>query len=531
MGAPLVVRLVTHQPDPGPIGRAVRDALAHKPADPVATFYRAHNFHPLWLDGAAVRPEAMQLIEVLRQSGQDNLDPAVYRPEQMALEVAHAGRRPASLARAEIDLSRAYAAYAVDLHRPVRSAGLQFIDPAVRLPPTEARAALEAVLRAPSLADALGSAQKMNLIYTQLRTALGERRARGDEGATTRRIEANLERARALPPDLGQRFILVNPARETLWLYADGKPQDSMRVVVGKPSLPTPSMVGLVRYAQLNPYWNVPPDLVRDRLAPAVLRRGPGYLRDHHFEVLSDWSPSAAVLNSDSVDWSAVADGRRPLRVRQRPGQDNMMGHVKFMLPNPLGIYLHDTSERGLFRDAERTDSSGCVRVQHPGKLADWLFQRPVKFKTSGAPDQRIDLPAPVPVYILYLTAAPGPDGLVFPSDIYARDPTVQGELGSMPGRGGPQVEQAVAAAADSGAKACGDKAACPRLHAAKHHATHASAKPRLRKIPVKASRPKAPHKCQGRNTWATQIRFWSNSRKADCVSRHPARAPRSARR
>jgi murein L,D-transpeptidase YcbB/YkuD len=154
---------------------------------------------------------------------------------------------------------------------------------------------------------------------------------------------------------------------------------------------------------------------------------------------MSDWSATARVLDPASVDWAAVAAGQRgPPRVRQRPGPDNMMGRVKFMLPNPLGIYLHDTPERALFGNAERTDSAGCVRLQHPDQLAEWLFRRPVTFDPSGAPDQRIDLPSPAPLYILYLTLAPGPTGLTVLPDLYGRDPTTLAELGAKSARGSP---------------------------------------------------------------------------------------------
>jgi L,D-transpeptidase YcbB len=116
--------------------------------------------------------------------------------------------------------------------------------------------------------------------------------------------------------------------------------------------------------------------------------------------------------------------------VRQRPGPHNMMGTVKFMLPNPLGIYLHDTPMRGLFGDASRTDSAGCVRLQHPARLGAWMFGQKQAFDSKGAPDQRVNLPTPVPVYILYLTAQPGADGISYPPDIYSRDPGVKTALG-----------------------------------------------------------------------------------------------------
>lgn len=112
-----------------------------------------------------------------------------------------------------------------------------------------------------------------------------------------------------------------------------------------------------------------------------------------------------------------------------------MMGQVKFMLPNPLGVYLHDTSERSLFHDASRFDSAGCVRVQYPRWLANWLLQRTVRLDQAKAPDERLDVPRPVPVYILYLTAQPTAKGLTFAHDIYQRNEALADEMAAMPDR------------------------------------------------------------------------------------------------
>jgi murein L,D-transpeptidase YcbB/YkuD len=205
-----------------------------------------------------------------------------------------------------------------------------------------------------------------------------------------------------------------------------------MPVVVGKTDDQTPTMIGLLRYALLNPYWNVPPDLVREKIAPAVLREGAGYMARRRFEALADFSPGAAILDPAGVDWAAVAAGARTLRVRQLPGGDNLMGQLKFMLPNPLGIYLHDTPLRTEFAADLRTDSHGCVRLQDAARLALWILGHSVAAAPSGGPDQRVDIGPPIAVYILYLTAQPQPGGgVTFLSDIYHRDPPLLAALGA----------------------------------------------------------------------------------------------------
>jgi murein L,D-transpeptidase YcbB/YkuD len=194
-----------------------------------------------------------------------------------------------------------------------------------------------------------------------------------------------------------------------------------MRVIVGKRAMPTPEMAGLIRYAALNPYWNLPPDLIRKRARNAVAR-GVRVIAEERLQVLSDWSEQARPLDPRRVDWRAVAAGRRLVNMRQLPGPQNMMGRVKFMLPNDLGVYLHDTPHRDLFARADRRESSGCVRLEDAQRLGRWLFDG-VMPQADGTPEQQVDLPRPVPVFITYLTVLPTRDGVVFQRDSYRRDP------------------------------------------------------------------------------------------------------------
>jgi murein L,D-transpeptidase YcbB/YkuD len=234
-------------------------------------------------------------------------------------------------------------------------------------------------------------------------------------------IEANLQRARALPADLGRRYIIVDTAAARLSMYEDGRPVDTMRVIVGRPGSQTPMLAAYVRHAVLNPYWNVPPDLVRSRIAPNALNLGPTYLRERGYEVLSGYDVDAEPVDPTGVDWAAVVAGRQDVRIRQRPGPGNMMGDVKFMLSDDLGIYLHDTPDRNLFAGADRRQSSGCIRLEDPERLGRWLFGRPLVAQTSR-PELRVELPEPVPVYVTYFTVEPTADGLVFRDDGYGLD-------------------------------------------------------------------------------------------------------------
>ena len=123
-----------------------------------------------------------------------------------------------------------------------------------------------------------------------------------------------------------------------------------------------------------------------------------------------------------SVDWRAVAAGKVNVRVRQLPGPDNAMGRMKFMFPNAQGIYLHDTPEKGLLGEDSRMFSGGCVRLEDAPRLARWLYGGNAPSTTSTSPEQRVDLPRPVPVYLTYLTAVPNGGSVTFLPDVYNRD-------------------------------------------------------------------------------------------------------------
>ena len=174
-----------------------------------------------------------------------------------------------------------------------------------------------------------------------------------------------------------------------------------------------------MRYARYRPYWNIPTDIVRDEIAPHVLREGMAYVEREDLEVLSDWTPRARVLDPAAVDWNAVASGATTLRVRRRPGENNILGAVKLMLPNPLGIYLHDTPNKALFAQDARWSSAGCVRVEDADRFARWLFG---ESPSASGLDHRVDLADPVPVYMTYFTAVPSGSGVVVRRDIYGRD-------------------------------------------------------------------------------------------------------------
>jgi murein L,D-transpeptidase YcbB/YkuD len=233
-----------------------------------------------------------------------------------------------------------------------------------------------------------------------------------------RMLALNRDRARLLPGPW-VRHVVVDAASARLWYFSNGRQDGTMKVVAGAPESQTPLMAGMIRYATLNPYWNVPSDLVQRKLSQRILNGAS--LSQLNYEALSDWGANARRLDETEIDWQAVADGRQQLRVRQLPGGANAMGKVKFMFPNDLGIYLHDTPSRDLLAKPARHFSNGCVRLEDAQRLGRWFFGKPLVAE-SGEPEQHVPLPQPVPVYLTYLTAVPIGQGVQFLPDVYGRD-------------------------------------------------------------------------------------------------------------
>jgi murein L,D-transpeptidase YcbB/YkuD len=232
-----------------------------------------------------------------------------------------------------------------------------------------------------------------------------------------------MERAWRLPTTgTFERFVVVDSGAAQTYLFRDDRVVDGMKVVVGAPETKTPMMAVLMRNGKANPYWHVPSDLVQSMTAKKVKEQGPGYFRNFHYEVLSDWGPNARLVDPKTINWKAVASGRKApdMLVRQKPGPWNSMGQMKFEMPNDFGIYLHDTPLKDKFDLTERWISNGCVRLQDHRRFASWVFPRGVQ--PTAVPEHRIDMPRPVPIYMTYLTVAPSPSGVVFRGDPYGFD-------------------------------------------------------------------------------------------------------------
>jgi murein L,D-transpeptidase YcbB/YkuD len=247
--------------------------------------------------------------------------------------------------------------------------------------------------------------------------------------ARIRQIRLNMERWRWLPQNLGTRHLLVNIAGFELRLIEQGEDVMRMRVVTGQPYRQTPVFSGDISYLVLNPYWNVPHSIaVRDKLP--LIKQDPGYLAQQKMTLFRGWGADAQIVDPATVDWSSVTARNFPYRLRQDPGPQNALGRVKFMFPNKYNVYLHDTPSRSLFARAERTFSSGCIRLERPLDLARYLLadqpewtEARIQAVLGTNVERSVSLRQPMPVHLQYWTAWAERDGTVhFRRDVYSRD-------------------------------------------------------------------------------------------------------------
>jgi len=239
-------------------------------------------------------------------------------------------------------------------------------------------------------------------------------------------IAANLERHRWLPRSLGNRYIVANVPAFKLTAYEGGEKALEMKVVVGKDyeDRKTPVFADSMRTVVFRPYWNITDDIAANETWPKI-RANPGFMEQENLETYTE-------------------NGQT--RLRQKPGEDNSLGLVKFLFPNAYNIYFHDTPEKQLFAKDVRDFSHGCIRLEKPAELAQWVLGwQPAQVQQAmqqGQDNQEVKLPRPLPVYITYFTAYLKDGQLYFGNDLYDRDREV---VTAMEARAG-QSPEAVAA-------------------------------------------------------------------------------------
>jgi murein L,D-transpeptidase YcbB/YkuD len=246
----------------------------------------------------------------------------------------------------------------------------------------------------------------------------------------------NMERWRWLPENLGSRFIYVNIADYNLKLYENNQLVMEMKTIVGKEQRSTPVFSDTIKYLVINPYWYVPESIaVEDKLP--LIKKDYNYLKENHYSLFKyTGNNKLEEIDPAKIDWSKIDKDNFNYLLRQNPGDHNALGRVKFMFPNKFSIYLHDTPGRYLFSENERGFSSGCIRIEKPIDLAEYLLADQEKWNREKIEEEMtkdkekiVYLNKPIKIYLQYNTAWVDSLGnLNFREDIYNRDQKIMEE-------------------------------------------------------------------------------------------------------
>jgi murein L,D-transpeptidase YcbB/YkuD len=376
-------------------------------------FYQLRHGALAWNGDSQAKGHARQAMTVLSHAASEGLDPDRYR-------VFFEGD---DIAANDASLSKAVLAYMRDL--AIGRSDLKALDADVELPrrTSDFAAILDQALHQDRLEAMLADLAPHQEDYVALKAALSTASARGKGNADI--IAANMERWRWLPARLEPDRITVNAADAQLEMWLGGNLVLTSRVIVGKPSSPTPILRAEGAGITINPPWNVPHSIAAKEILPK-LKRNPAWLAKNDMILLNGPAGDPQGLH---VDWRAIRAGTFPYSIRQYPGPHNPLGQIKLELPNRFDVYLHDTSGKKDFEKPARHLSHGCVRVEKILPLATYALggdisaMQTITQATDRADTATVPLHKKLPVYFLYWTAISGRDGsLEFHPDVYGRD-------------------------------------------------------------------------------------------------------------
>lgn len=382
-------------------------------------FYARHGSEPVWTTRQA---QAESLVSAVLRAGDQGLDPDMFHAKQL--------RRAATLAPLdrELLLSDAFLSYADALARGAVPVEHRRDDETLTPGPVDVAPVLDAAMNSPDPAAVIEVLAPATPTYRALRQALLAYRLGALAGgkATTNRLRTivvNLERQRWLPRPLPADRTWVNVADERVTLYRAGQPAFSTKVVVGQDieRNQSPEFRAMIDSVIFNPPWVVPADIATAEILPKI-SRDPNYLARNNMVML--------------------ANGE----MEQLPGPDAGLGLLMLDMPNRFEVYLHDTPDKSIFSHDNRRISHGCIRVEKPRELAALLMQEPIEAinqAIAAGSTTRTNLPAPVPVFVVYQTAFLDTDGtLQFRPDFYHRDAAIWRRL-HRGDQGGVRVAQA----------------------------------------------------------------------------------------
>lgn len=405
-------------------------------AEDVEALYKTNNYAPLWIGTTQSEKNIADVLALLSNAATQglNAEDYSYSTLQQKLPLIQLLKPEASVDLALFDtaLTISLTRYLHDLHYGrVNPQSLNFHLKLRSQKTLDLPQLIKTAISEGNIADLASKVEPTLPQYKQLRSALvtyrepvktvetmeEKPRKKAKSKHTTinyaervTKLELAMERLRWLPEMTAEKFIIVNIPAFQLWGMGASGQELNLNVVVGKSEkTPTPIIMADMKFVEFMPYWNVPPSILKKEILPK-LANNPGYLAGQNMEVVS------------------LKNGG--MRVRQRPGGKNALGRLKFIFPNKEGVYLHDTPSKSLFGRPRRDFSHGCVRVQNPSALANFVLKNQdgwtdekIAASLSSNTHHQISLSNTIPVMFYYSTAFfEEGDKLVFYNDIYGHD-------------------------------------------------------------------------------------------------------------
>jgi murein L,D-transpeptidase YcbB/YkuD len=365
----------------------------------VREIYTQREFRPVWTARGRKLPQVTQFFQVV-----DDRSHGLHA-EEFGVEALRQEKHK-DLIQFDIDMTSSLARYAAALARK----------------DVDLKATLMDAIQSGSIAQLPDRLAPVHVEYSRLRTAL--QNAAPDVRHT---IELNMERWRKLPDDLGERHIRVNVPAFELEVHDRGQIPLKMRVVVGANDNKTPLFTSDMKYVVFSPYWNIPESILTKETLPRILK-DPEYAKRQNLEVVKVSGKQIEIIDPDDIDWEKAEASE--IQIRQRPGDGNSLGLVKFIFPNKDNVYLHDTPSDNLFDRLTRNFSHGCIRVEKPQELAEYVLRdqpewTPERIRAAmhSGEEKHVSLKEPLPVHILYFTAWVDDGGtLQIAKDVYNYD-------------------------------------------------------------------------------------------------------------
>lgn len=399
----------------------------------VYAIYKKNNFQPVWITEKDAVKRAKQMLEELKELSYDGIPASRYNIEELEQKITSIDKEKGMLdtkVAIEYDkmLTETYVKAAYDLMY-----GILDPDDAGDMWYHDNDSAINIATRLDNSGyTTLDNFRSKIPLYRKLvDKAKNLDNTENSPENSRQTIFVNLERLRWLPQNFEESYVIaVVPVME-LFLVENGNVKMNMRAIVGDPDHETPTLNADMKNVVFNPSWGIPPGIMKREVVPQLLSQGENYL-DRKGYVVTDRQgnevPASAVTN----------DNYRNFIVRQPPSERNALGQVKFDLPNPYAIYLHDTPNRTLFDQDNRALSHGCIRVHQPRELADYILTEmndkdydinEINEIVSHNETEYVKLKHRLPVHIVYLTAYDKDGKVKFYNDIYGRDKQIAGLL------------------------------------------------------------------------------------------------------